>query len=414
MRLMVYSHDSFGLGNIRRMLAICQRLLATIPELSILIVSGSPMIHSFRLPPRLDYIKLPCLGRDRVGKLAAKYLTTDVAETVRLRSNLIKTAVVDFQPDLLLVDKKPYGLLGELKATIDYLKTVLPKTRLVLLLRDILDSPEVTIKDWQEQGYYQAVQHYYDRILIVGMPEIFDPIVEYQFPQIVAEKVHFCGYIRKDSGAKSLQQVRQELGVETEEKLILVTPGGGEDGYSLVKTYLDSLELLQNHYKVKSLIVSGPEMPESERKILSEMTRNYPGAIAKEFTEDLMSYMTASDLVVSMGGYNTVTEILSLSKKAVVAPRIQPVSEQLIRANKMAELGLFVTIHPHNLTAENLFKAISQQLNSNNLVFSSLFKINLNGLNCIAEEIHQLLLTQNKSKSNYNYQQNFLKLSLAL
>ena len=76
MRLMVYSHDSFGLGNIRRMLAICQHLLATIPELSVLIVSGSPMIHSFRLPQRLDYIKLPCLGRDRVGKLTAKYLTT--------------------------------------------------------------------------------------------------------------------------------------------------------------------------------------------------------------------------------------------------------------------------------------------------------------------------------------------------
>jgi predicted glycosyltransferase len=396
------------------MLAICQHLLATIPELSILIVSGSPMIHSFRLPQRLNYIKLPCLGRDRVGKLTAKYLTTNVAETVRLRSNLIKTAVVNFQPNLLLVDKKPYGLLGELKETLEYCKTVLPETKLALLLRDILDSPEVTIKDWQEQGYYQAVQHYYDRVLVVGMPEIFDPIKEYQFPQIVAEKVRFCGYIRKHSGSKSLQQVRQELQIKAEEKLVLVTPGGGEDGYSLVKTYLDSLEILQNSYKVKSLIISGPEMPESERKVLSEMVKNYSGAIAKEFTEDLMSYMAASDLVVSMGGYNTITEILSLSKKAVVVPRIQPVSEQLIRANKMAELGLFVTIHPHKLTSEILLKTICNQLNRNNLLPSSLLSINLNALTNITEEICQLLFTKNKLNRIDNCQQNFFGLSLAV
>ncbi|MEL7224866.1 MAG: glycosyltransferase, partial [Cyanobacteria bacterium J06576_12] len=55
-RIMVYSHDAFGLGNLRRMLAICEHLLTRWPNLSILLVSGSPMIHEFRLPVGLDYI----------------------------------------------------------------------------------------------------------------------------------------------------------------------------------------------------------------------------------------------------------------------------------------------------------------------------------------------------------------------
>jgi predicted glycosyltransferase len=88
MRLMVYSHDGFGLGNIRRMLAICTHLLDSIPELSILVVSGSPMLHSFRLPKRLDYIKLPCLNRGASGEMSAKYLGTEIDETVKLRSEL--------------------------------------------------------------------------------------------------------------------------------------------------------------------------------------------------------------------------------------------------------------------------------------------------------------------------------------
>jgi predicted glycosyltransferase len=41
-----------------------------------------------------------------------------------------------------------------------------------------------------------------------------------------------------------------------------------------------------------------------------------------------------------------VGEILSLRKRAVVVPRTQPVEEQWIRAQRMAELGLFAAIHP--------------------------------------------------------------------
>jgi predicted glycosyltransferase len=93
MRLMVYSHDGFGLGNICRMLAICTHLLDSIPELSILVVSGSPMLHSFRIPKRLDYIKLPCLNRDTLDEMSVKYLETEINETVKLRSELILSAI---------------------------------------------------------------------------------------------------------------------------------------------------------------------------------------------------------------------------------------------------------------------------------------------------------------------------------
>jgi predicted glycosyltransferase len=85
MRLLVYSHDTFGLGNIRRMLAICEHLLDAIPNLSILLLSGSPMLQGFRIPKNLDYIKLPCLNRGTTGKISAKYLGMDADETVCCR-----------------------------------------------------------------------------------------------------------------------------------------------------------------------------------------------------------------------------------------------------------------------------------------------------------------------------------------
>ena len=93
---------------------------------------------------------------------------------LNLRSEIILAAAKNYQPDLVLVDKKPTGIQGELQSTIEYLESNLPATKLVLLLRDILDTPEKTIAEWRRENYYRQVELLYDRILVVGMPEIFD------------------------------------------------------------------------------------------------------------------------------------------------------------------------------------------------------------------------------------------------
>ena len=388
MRLIVYSHDAFGLGNIRRMLSICQHLLATIPEVSILVLSGSPAIHNFKIPARLDYIKLPCLGRDRYGNLAAKYLTSDATETVKLRSSLIKTAIINFQPNLVLVDKKPYGLLGELKPALDLLKTSSPQTKLILLLRDILDAPQVTIREWQKQRYYQAIQDYYDRILVVGMSEVFNLLTEYNFPQGVAEKTAFCGYIKKPFSQFSTFLIRQQLGLKELEKLIVVTPGGGEDGYFLINNYLAAINKINNACDHKSLIIFGSEMPGEEKDKLSEKIARYSNIITLDFTDCLLNYIQAANLVVSMAGYNTITEILSLGKKAVVVPRYKPSQEQFIRASRMARLGLLTMILPHKLTRINLSQAINSHLDNQRKTDAQL---NFDGLSNIQREVINLL-----------------------
>ncbi|TBR60940.1 glycosyltransferase [Westiellopsis prolifica IICB1] len=362
MRLLVYSHDTFGLGNIRRMLAICEHLLSEIQELSILLLSGSPMLHGFRLPQGLDYIKLPCLNRGETDNLAVKYLGTDIDETVKMRADLILSAAVNYKPDLLLVDKKPYGIKNELAPTLDYLQAKLPQTHFVLLLRDILDTPAKTIAQWHKDGYYEAIQKFYHLLLIVGMPEVFNLPQEYQFPAAVIQKTHFCGYIRKPPGRKQPDTIRDELQLTPDDKLVLVTPGGGEDGFQLIDTYLASLKLLRDKQHIKSLIICGPQMPTQHRQALYQTAKNYPQVQMGEFTDDLMSYVAVADVVVSMAGYNTICEIFSASKPAVVVPRIKPSQEQFMRSQRMYQLGCFETIHPDELTPAILMQKVQKQL----------------------------------------------------
>lgn len=389
-KLLVYSHDTYGLGNIRRMLAICHHLLEVIPELSILLVTGSPVIHSLRLPSLLDYIKLPCLTRVGRGEYKTKYLSDNIGDAIRLRSDLILSAVRNFKPDMLMVDKKPMGVKGELADTLNYLQSKQPEAKQLLILRDILDSPQTIKSNWTRNGHYEAIKKHYDSVLILGERKVFDPVCEYDFPTSVAGKVEFCGYIRREAEPHIRERTRSRLQINEAEKLVLVTSGGGQDGYSLIENYLSAVRSAPADRRFKSLLVCGPEMPSDQRAILQQQAANERDVMFQEFAGDMIGLMAAADVVISMGGYNSICEILSLKKRAIIIPRFRPTEEQWIRADRLSRLGYFKTIHPDELTPELLLNALLESLTSDDLV-TEIPEINLDGLPVVAARVKSLL-----------------------
>jgi predicted glycosyltransferase len=390
-KVLVYSHDTFGLGNIRRMLAVSKHLVDADAALSVLILTGSPMLHAFRIPRRVDYVKLPCLARTREGAYTVRFLPLRYQDTVKLRSNLILSTVLDFQPDLILVDKKPLGVGNELSATLDMLQRRADRPKLVLLLRDILDSPQATTLVWRKNGYFAAIEAFYDSVLVVGSPEIFDVRREYGFPAECAAKVRFCGYIAREHGKRSRAGLRTELGVGADQRLVLVSAGGGEDGYELLSCYLKGLALTPRREGVCSLLLCGPEMSDQQRASLHTMAAQQAEVTIEDFTDDMMSYLDAADLAVCMGGYNTVCEILTLKKRAIVVPRVKPTQEQWIRAQRMTKLGLIQTIHPTELTPKRLLQTVLQELGRDNVYPRGLYQIDLNGLREVAQAVSHLM-----------------------
>ena len=396
-RIMIYSHDTFGLGNIRRMLSIAEFIAAGREDYSILLMTGSPMLHAFRISQKIDYIKLPSLQRDIEGNYGVCSLALSMDEMIAIRSNIILTTVKDYQPDVLIVDKKPLGICAELQPAMEYLNRSenTRHVRILLLLRDILDSSEVTREIWKKRGYYDAIEQYYDRVLVVGQSEIFDLTKEYAFPPAAQNKLEYCGYIRREAGLKSRQAVRSELGISDQHKLVFVTPGGGKDGFRLIINYLMGIDRYKND-SVYSLILCGPEMLEEHVVTIKALAHGKPRCLIRSFTDDLMSYMAAADVVVSMFGYNTACEILTLAKPAVVVPRIHPVREQWIRAKCLAELGLVKIIHPELLDAESLHQAIDALLFQGERLRMPEQQMNLNALPVIKRIIADEIDIQNQ------------------
>ena len=271
----------------------------------------------------------------------------------------------------------------------------LPGTRIHLVLRDILDDPSLLIPSWKELGAFKALEDYYDRIFVCGHPWIYDPTKEYGFPPSLQSRVKFCGYLERSFDEKLSDSIRSELTTDGQ-KLVVVTAGGGADGEQLIGTFLGALQRIRAHKPVTVVLLLGPEMGRAQARLLTASVEGDPGVRVLDFSENSVAYMAAADLIVSMGGYNTINEIMWLRKPAIVTPRVQPRREQLIRTRRMAELGLLEMIHPRDLTGDSMAASVVAALSRTPQI--PVVPVRFCGADEVAREVELSLLQKGRSE----------------
>jgi predicted glycosyltransferase len=242
----------------------------------------------------------------------------------------------------------------EVLPTLEWMRRCLPRSRTVLGLRDIMDDAESVRADWEKKGVYDILDRLYDEIWIYGLQSFYDPIQEYAIPQAVSEKICFTGYIqRRISSMAAIRKVKKEIGVKKGEKLVVVTTGGGGDGYALMDNYLRMLESQPRPIPFRSFLITGPFMPRQNRREIFARARRL-SASSVRFYSRMEEIQAAADLVVSMGGYNTICEILSQGTVSLIIPRENPRREQLIRAQVFHRERLVDYIPWDSVSVENL------------------------------------------------------------
>jgi len=279
-----------------------------------------------------------------------------------IRKNIITATAKTFQPHLFIVDKEPLGLKREVLPALQWLRRCRPDTKTILGLRDVMDDAATVRQDWQEKGVYQSLETLYSEIWVYGIQEFYNPVTEYGIGESISRKMHFTGYIpRKVPAPEAVRNIRKEHGIKEDEKLVVVTTGGGGDGYQLMDTYLSMLESPCSPVRFKSVLISGPFMPKQQRKSLFKRARKQ-GVRTYHFYRQMEKIFGAADIVVSMGGYNTLCEILSQGTLSLVIPRETPRKEQLIRARAFKKQNLLDYIPWADMAPEILQQRIDNLL----------------------------------------------------
>ncbi len=352
-RVALYSHDTMGLGHTRRNVLIAQTLASCGLPLDILLIRGMGEGLGANLPAGIDCLTLPALHKQSDGSYSARNLSLELADIVQLRAHTLHAALTAFAPDVLIVDNVPRGAQNELDLTLAQLRRT-GHTRCVLGLRDVIDSPHVVQREWQQAANEATINAYYDALWIYGDPQVYDSVYAYQFAPQIALRTSYIGYL--DQRAR-LQYATQPIPLELPSgRMALCLLGGGQDGIQLAEAFVGAT-LPNDMYAV---LLTGPFMPAEQcarlEALAAQHERLHILSTAAEPTQLLMH----ADKLVTMGGYNTVAELLSFEKHALVVPRVRPRQEQLIRAEQLAALGLIDMLHPDKLSPQALSHWLAQ------------------------------------------------------
>lgn len=353
-RLLVYSHDTLGLGHLRRSLVLLRKLCADHPGLSALLVTGSPMAHRYPLPAGSDYVKLPAILKTSPEQYEARSLSLPRSDIRTLRGNLILRTVRDYDPNVLLVDHSPLGSSQEMLPSLEWLNDRGGCTR-ILGLRDIIDEPSAVIDTWKANGIYGVLTNLYDHVVVYGSREVYDPIEQYRFPEEVAARTRFVHYVCDHAETEA-----SEGAAPGGPPIVAVSIGGGDGGGdTVVGPFLEMMRVHRNEIDFRAEILTGPLLPTALEERFREKARDLPVTL-RGFVPSVASLYRSADVVVSTAGYNTVGDQLAHARKAILVPRVLYRQEQMIRARRMEELGLATCLGPADVTPDSLFEAVQR------------------------------------------------------
>lgn len=345
LRVVLYSHDSQGLGHTRRNLALARSLAQHLPALTGrrvtgMLLTGVDDATSYGRPEGFDWVLLPGI-RKGSGGYVPRNLAVGMAHLTSLRSGMLDAALTGFRPHLVVVDRHPWGVDGELLEPLRRLRAQSPGTAVVLGLREVLDEPGVAAREWAALGDLERVREVYDQLWVYGDRAVHDPVVSGEIPAELADLVRYTGYLATGRVAG-----HRTSGVDR--PYVLTMAGGGCDGRRLTLAAARA-RMPHGHEHV---VITGPQMPQEHAEQVRAAA--VPGTRVLPCVPDALAEVVDAAAVVSMGGYNSVAEILTTNTPALLVPRDRPRREQLVRARALQARGAVDVLTADALTSTAL------------------------------------------------------------
>jgi len=379
-RIMLYSHDTYGLGHLRRNLLLCDRFAAVAQAPQVLLATGSPRAQAFELPEGCDTFKLPTVLKQPDGTYRSRTLGVPFEEMREMRSQMLLAAYRSFRPDVVLVDHAPAGCEGEILPLLREVRSGGKRPRMVLGLRDVIDEPGRVRSEWRRLGVWDELGDLYDHVLVYGDLRVPTTASELGLESRLPGKVVHTGYLGRPVPPYCPVAHRDT------EPMILVTAGGGGDGHKLFRAYASFLESLEAPAPFRSVVVTGPFLSRERYAEISGRLRATVQRVAVfRFTAKMESLLASAAGVVAMGGYNSVVEILAAGSPALIVPRTEPRREQVLRARRLAPHCGFEICPGDRIDGETIGKFVRRILDERPP--RRVPELNLGGLDRVASEV---------------------------
>ena len=352
-KLLIHCQYVYGIGHLVRTLELARGLSE---HFEVSVISGGEPVKNYEIPKTINFIQLPAIYKEEDSPfLTPINKSISIEQCFKDRKKIINFNIEQIKPEILITEHFPFGLLFE-NEVIDLIKEVKKynnDVKIVSSVRDIIDSSNGGKRD----GYIcEIINKWFDLILVHG--DLQFKGLSHSFSKIneIKVKIIHTGYIVRKIQKKTSQK---------KSILILVAVAGGRMGTELLDAAINSHITIRNKIKHRLVLFSGA-FQEDLIKINKKISVINSSEIElHEFnSQTYLNYLSEATLVLSLGGYNSIIESLSLKKQMLVYKRgfKGGNEEQDLRIDFFEKNGNLNVITSNDLAADKLSELILQKI----------------------------------------------------
>ncbi|MGD9078480.1 MAG: glycosyltransferase [Desulfobacterales bacterium] len=357
MKVFFYCQYVWGMGHLFRSIELVRALAGH----DVVLVAGGREVD-VKLPDHVTLVRLPGLYMDeQFTTLISEDGAKKVDDIQRARKEILFSLLEKHQPDVFMIELYPFGRSKfgfELQPLLDEIRQGrFGEIKVVCSLRDILVEKKDPLE--YEERVLNLLNTYFDVLMIhsdeqlLTLDETFRRMDDIRIPAI------YTGFVSPKANPAAGRAIRRELGIGPEEKLIVVSAGGGRSGYTLLSRVLDAYHLMDRSDRIRIEMFTGPFRDPAEFKKLT--AKSVDGIRIRHFTKRFLDYLSAADLSVSLAGYNTCMNILAARIPALVFPYSKQ-REQPIRVEKIKNFIPMKILRDRDIESEQLSRYIQEML----------------------------------------------------
>ncbi len=347
-RVLFYCQSLLGIGHFIR----SRELIIALRDFEVCFVYGGEIVPGFEFPDGVKVVYLPAVKSDEAFSdlhVVDGVLTLEEVKSQR-KAILLNTFDL-FAPDALIIELFPFGrkhLSFELLPLLEHARAVNPAIKVICSLRDILVSRADQVR--YESKVCELMNQYFDLLLIHADPQWQRLEESFGSVEQINCAIQYTGYVARQPHSVPDNQANE---MAKPPPLILVSIGGGRVGHELVECAIAASSILAIPHLMH--IITGPHIPGEELNRLQNQAAGSPQVTIQHYTTDFMTWLQRSDLSISLAGYNTCMDILSVGARALLYPFTgQKNDEQTKRALKLNQAGLVELLAVQSLTPQLL------------------------------------------------------------
>ena len=360
MNILHYTQHVLGIGHLFRSLAID----AALAPATVHLVTGGPEVP-LALPANVRHHSMPALKMDsQFQTVQTVDQEADLETTWLQREGLLLQLFRDLNPEVILVEMFPFGRKRFAREILPMLEANRAKAHPAVTLcsvRDILVEKEDQAKF--ERKVLGWLNPYFDGVLVHSDPALIRLDETFARVADIACPIWYTGYVAQGPAAADKSSARAELGLDPAARIILVSAGSGTVGEELLQATLEASILLHKPLPHQLLMFTGPHVGADALMRLTARSANQSHVRIRDFTPRFPDHVLASDLSVSMAGYNTTMNLLACGTPGLMYPFDQN-REQRMRLTALANAGYLCILEAADFAPAKLALIMERALSS--------------------------------------------------